>query len=341
MAVELILGGGCLVKNYNKTINLKTINEDNRQRNNDHFFEECISTLSEKLELANSILTTILETTHEFMIFGLDTEYRYISFNNQHKEMAKAQWGKNIAIGMNMLDLIDDNVEWESMKSFFDRVLSGEKFSSIEEYNDKNETIVLGKNHWAPIKKNSGEITGLICFIQDITEDRQFLKELLEERKNQNTVESLTFCDQLTGVYNRKFYERELTRLDEESFYPLSIILVNVNNMELVNSQYGQAVGDIYIKKTVQILNNGCRGDDIVARLEGDEFVILMPRTEGAKVERAIERIKGSLDNEKFKSVKLSVSFGFSTKYEESESISEIFQTAKKYLNRNKELNNN
>lgn len=315
------------------------MNEDNRQRKNDHFFEECISTLSEKLELANSLLTTILETTHEFMIFGLDTEYRYLSFNNRHKDMAKAQWGKNIAIGMKILDLIEDNEEWANMKSFFDRVLSGEQFSSIEEYDENNTTIVLGKNHWAPIKKSNGEITGLVCFIQDISEKKQFLKELLEERKNQDTIESLTFCDQLTGVYNRKFYEKELTRLDEKSYYPLSIILVNVNNMDLVNSQYGQAVGDSYIKKSVQILNNGCRGDDVVARLEGDEFVILMPRTEGAKVERAIDRIKRSLDQEKIRSIKLSVSFGFSTKYEESESIGDIFNMAKKYLIRNKELN--
>lgn len=326
------------MKNYKETINIETINEDDRNKSSKQSFEECVLALSEKLELANTLLTTILETTHDFIIFGLDTEYRYLSFNNRHKEMAKSQWGKNIALSMKILDVIDSYEERKNMKSFFDRALSGEQFSSIEEYDDKNGNIVLGKNHWAPIKNNSGEITGLVCFIQDVTEKRQLLKEMLEERKNQDSIESLTFCDQLTGAYNRKFFEKELIRLDEKSYYPLSIILLNVNSRDQVNNQYGQAVGDVFLRKAAQILKNGCRGFDVVARLDGDEFVVLMPRTVGGKVERAIERIKKSMDEVKIKSITLSVSVGFSTKYEETEDIDETFKSAKKQLERSKQL---
>ncbi|MGV8905447.1 MAG: diguanylate cyclase [Acetobacterium sp.] len=326
------------MKNHEERINIATINEDDRKKRGKQTIEECALALSDKLELANTLLTTILETTHEFLIFGLDTEYRYLTFNNRHKKMAKCQRGKNIALGMNFLDLIDEYEERKNMKSFFDRVLAGEQFSSIEEYNDKNGAIVLGKNHWAPIKNNHGEITGLVCFIQDITEKKQFLKEMLEERKNQNRMESLTFCDQLTGVYNRKFYEKELFRLDDKSYYPLSIILLNVNSRDQINHQYGHAAGDMFIKKVAQILQNGCRGFDVVARLESDEFVIVMPRTVGGKVERAIERIKKSMGEVKIKSTTLSVSFGFCTKYEEVEDINEIFKSAKKQLVKNKQL---
>ncbi|HEY5555525.1 diguanylate cyclase [Acetobacterium sp.] len=327
------------MKNDKETISMETINEDERNKRSKQSIEECALALSEKLEIANTLLTTILEITHEFIIFGLDTEYRYLSFNNRHKEMAKSQWGANIALGMKFLDLIDEYEERKNMKSFFDRVLSGEKFSSIEEYNDENGGIVLGKNHWAPIKNNRGEITGLVCFIQDATEKKKFLKEMLEERKNQDTIESLTFCDQLTGAYNRKFFEKELIRLDEKSYYPLSIILLNVNSRDQVNKQYGHTVGDVFIKKVAQILKNGCRGFDVVARLDGDEFVVIMPRTVGGKVERAIKRIKKSMDEVKINSITLSVSFGFSTKYEETEDINEIYESAKKQLERSKSLN--
>lgn len=326
------------MKNHEERINLETINEDDRKNWSRQSIEECVLALSDKLELANSLLTTILETTHEFIIFGLDTDYRYLSFNNRHKKLAKTQWGKNIGLGMNFFDLIDEYEERKNMKSFFDRVLSGEQFSSIEEYNDENDVIVLGKSHWAPIKNNRNEITGLVCFIQDITEKRQFLREMLEERKNQNHMESLTFCDQLTGVYNRKFYEKELKRLDNKSYYPLSIILLNVNSRDHVNNQYGHAVSDIFIKKAAQILQNGCRGFDIVARLDGDEFVVLMPRTAGGKVECAIQRIKKSMDEVKIKSTTLSVSFGFCTKYEETEDVNEIFKDAQKQLEKNMKL---
>lgn len=322
------------MKNEN-IINIDSINADNKKRIGDQPLEEAVQVLSEKLELANSLLTSILETTHEFIIFGLDREYRYLSFNNRHKEMAKSQWGSDIAIGMKIINLIDNAEERENMKGYFDRVLSGEQFSSIEEYYDENETVVLGKSHWAPIKNSNSEIIGLVCFIQDVTEKKQFLKELLEEKKSKDSnVESLTFCDQLTGLYNRKFYEKELERLDNTSFYPLSIILVSFNSMDKINNQYGHAVGDIFIKNAVQILKTGCRGDDVVARLEDDKFAILMPRTEGAKVERAIDRMKNRMDEVKVKSVKPAPSFGFATKYEETENMDGIFEIAEKQLER-------
>jgi diguanylate cyclase (GGDEF)-like protein/PAS domain S-box-containing protein len=300
--------------------------------------EDCIISLSEKLELANNLLKAILETTHDFIIFALDTEYRYISFNNRHREMAKAQWGQEIDIGMNMLDLIEDNEEWKNLKGFLDRVLAGEQFYSIEEHQDADGNVTLGKNHWAPVKDKTGEVTGIVCFIEDVTENKRFLKAMLEERKNQENVESLTFCDQLTGTYNRKYYEQELERLDNKCYYPLSIIVLSVNRLDQVNNKYGRAVGDLLIKQVGQILKNTCRGDDVVARLEGNEFVILMPKTAGANGERAIKRIKKIMDEANVQSIKLSVSFGYGTKYDETEDMNRVFEMAEKQLERLKRL---
>lgn len=328
------------MKRHEDVINIDTINEDNRKRLSEQSFEEGVLALSEKLELANSLLTTILETTHEFMVFGLDKDYRYLSFNNRHKAMAKDQWGVDIAIGTRILDIIDSRDERENLKAFFDRVLSGEQFSSIEEYEGTNGTTVIGKNHWAPIKNSNNNIIGIVCFIQDVSENKDFLKEMLEEKNCQDkSMESMSFYDQLTGVYNRNFYEKELKRLDDILYYPLSIILVSINGIEKVNNQYGQTVGDILIRKAVQVLNHGCRGDDVVARYDGNEFVILMPRTDGAKVERALERIKKSMDEVKVKSIKVSVSFGFSTKYEETEKTEDVLKMAQRHLERQIKLN--
>lgn len=328
------------MKRHEDVINIDTINEDNRKRLSEQSFEEGVLALSEKLELANSLLTTILETTHEFMVFGLDKEYRYLSFNNRHKAMAKDQWGVDITIGTRILDIIDSRDERENLKTFFDRVLSGEQFSSIEEYEGTNGTTVIGKNHWAPIRNSNNDIIGMVCFIQDVSENKDFLKEMLEEKNSQDkSMESMSFYDQLTGVYNRKFYDKELKRLDDILYYPLSIILVSINGIEKVNNQYGQTVGDILIRKAVQVLNHGCRGDDVVARYDGNEFVILMPRTDGAKVERALERIKKSMDEVKVKSVKVSVSFGFSTKYEETEKTEDVLKMAQRHLERQIKLN--
>lgn len=320
-------------------VNIDTINEDNRKKLEEQSFEEAVLALTEKLELANSLLKTILETSHDFLVFGLDREYRYLSYNNRHKAMAKEQWGADIKIGTKILDIIDNYEERENLKGFFDRVLAGEQFSSLEEYQGEHENVVVGKNHWAPIKKSNGEIIGIVCFIQDVTENKNFIKDMLKEKNSlDQNLESLSFYDQLTGVYNRRFYEKELKHMDEEQYYPLSIIFMNINGMSKINSEYGHAVGDILMRKAVQVLKYGVRGDDVVARYEGDEFVVLMPRTEGAKVERALERFKKNMDEVKVQSIKLSVSFGFYTKYDVTDNTEDIIRTALRQLERQKEL---
>lgn len=320
-------------------VNIDTINADNRKKLEEQSFEEAVLALTEKLELANSLLTTILETTHEFLVFGLDREYRYLSFNNRHQAMAKEHWGADITIGTRILDIIDNNEERENLRGFFDRVLAGEQFSSIEEYESENGNVVVGKNHWAPIRKSDGAIIGIVCFIQDVTENKNFIKDMLKEKNSlDQNMESLSFYDQLTGVFNRRFYEKELIRMDEEQYYPLSIIFMNINGMSKINNEYGHAVGDILMRKAVQVIKYGVRGDDVVARYEGDEFVILMPRTEGAKVERALERFNKSMDEVKVQSIKLSVSFGFYTKYDETDKTETVIKSAQRQLERQKEI---
>lgn|GEM_PF-891296 len=320
-------------------VNIDTINEDNRKKLEEQSFEEAVVTLTEKLELANSMLKTILETTHDFMIYGLDREYRYLSFNNRHKAMAKEQWDADIQIGTRIIDIIKNYEERDNLKTFFDRVLAGEQFSSIEEYQGASGSVVVGKNHWAPIKQRNGEIIGIVCFIQDVTENKNSIKDLLQEKNSlDQNMESLSFYDQLTGVYNRRFYEQESKRMDEDQYYPLSIIFMNINGMSKINNEYGHAVGDILMRKAVQVLKYGVRGDDVVARYEGDEFVVLMPRTEGAKVERALERFKKNMNEIKVQSIKVSVSFGFATKYDESDKTDAVIAAAQRQLDKQKEI---
>jgi diguanylate cyclase (GGDEF)-like protein len=300
-------------------VTIETMNEERRGQMTDPF-EDGIIALKEKLELANSVLKAVLETSHDFMIFGLDTRYCYLSFNNRHREVMKSQWGVTIQIGSKILDLMDSFEERETIKGFCDRALAGEQFVSVEEYKDNGETYVLGKNYWAPIKDNSNRIIGVVCFIQDVTEKREALKAMLAEGGEKNKIESMSFRDPLTGIYNKAFYELEIKKMDNSKQYPLSIILVEINGLHELNSRYGHVVGDDFIKKAAYILDNGCRGDDVVARFSEGQFVIIMPKTEGARVERAIERIRKMLE------------------YEDDETIQDIFNQAERFLERQKKL---
>lgn len=171
-------------------------------------------------------------------------------------------------------------------------------------------------------KVNSSEL----CLIEDITDRKQMELKL----------EYLSYHDQLTGLYNRRFFEEELKRLDVERNFPLAIVMADVNGLKLVNDSLGHAMGDELLRKVAKIIQKGCRADDIAARLGGDEFVILLPQTDLCEVDQIIKRIKAIALNEKVGSVDISISFGFETKENENVKIQEIFKKAEDHMYKKK-----
>ena len=101
----------------------------------------------------------------------------------------------------------------------------------------------------------------------------------------------LIYHDQLTGLYNRRFYEIELERLDTTRDLPLTMVMGDVNGLKLINDSFGHAMGDELLKKVAEVIKKGCRADDIIFRMGGDEFVILLPKTDAFETEIIIKRI--------------------------------------------------
>ena len=159
-----------------------------------------------------------------------------------------------------------------------------------------------------------------------------FIKLEVEEKK----LEYLSYNDQLTGLYNRRFFEEELNRLDVERNLPITLILGDVNGLKLINDSFGHLMGDDLLKKVAEAIKKGCREDDIIARLGGDEFVILLPKTDTLQAEQIVKRIKAAAAKEQVGSMDLSISFGFQTKKNVEESIREIFKKAEDFMYREK-----
>jgi diguanylate cyclase (GGDEF)-like protein len=97
--------------------------------------------------------------------------------------------------------------------------------------------------------------------------------------------------DGLTGIYNRAFFEEELSRLQSQSEYPVSFIVVDVDNLKKLNDSHGHAAGDEVLRHTAEILGAVFRYGDILARLGGDEFAIMLPGTDADSVEQIRKRI--------------------------------------------------
>lgn len=155
------------------------------------------------------------------------------------------------------------------------------------------------------------------------------LSDITEKRKSEEKIISLSYHDQLTGLYNRRFYEEEILRLNsDEKSLPLAIVMADINGLKLANDVFGHEVGDKLIYTVAQKIKKGCRERDIIARVGGDEFVILLPQTDSINTKRIIDRIEDSLVSEKNEDVIVSVSMGYSIRYNMLTDIKEVFNVA-------------
>jgi diguanylate cyclase (GGDEF)-like protein len=174
----------------------------------------------------------------------------------------------------------------------------------------------------APILGRNGKTGGVVIVFRDFTATMEKL----------NQVEYLSYHDKLTGLYNRRFYEEEVRRLDTERNLPLSIIMGDVNGLKLLNDSFGHLVGDELLRKVAEVLKNACRNDEIIARLGGDEFVILLPKTDEPEAERIINRLKQMNALEEVNSLDVSVAFGAATKLDPEDNAWEVLKRAEEKM---------
>lgn len=178
----------------------------------------------------------------------------------------------------------------------------------------------------APILLNQNEISGAVIVFSDSTEKQKRIHE----------IEYLSYHDHLTGLYNRRFFEEEIARLDTERNLPITIIMGDVNGLKLINDSFGHEVGDELLIKTAEVIAKECRDDDIVARLGGDEFVILLPKTNETQAAFLVQRLKSGLNSHRIGPITLSVSFGYETKTSVSQDIKELLRLTEDHLYRHK-----
>jgi diguanylate cyclase (GGDEF)-like protein len=118
--------------------------------------------------------------------------------------------------------------------------------------------------------------------------------------------------DDLTGLYNRAFFEVEMARFERGRAFPISIVMADVDGLKMVNDTKGHRAGDELLKLAAQVMRKAFRADDIVARIGGDEFAAILPGTDSSVTESIVERVRSSLPfhNEDYPDLLLSLSIG-------------------------------
>jgi len=413
----------------------------------DHF-EHQLEIATAELEKTKMLLKSSLESPHDMIILSIDKDYNYLYFNQVHKASMKSAYGKDIEVGMNLLDQITLESDLVRSRKNYDLALQGTTHSTIEQYGDLkvsyyetfyntirddqqnivgatafsrnisdrikaeqelNQQIKLftsllkilpvgvfmvdakdGKplvanvaaqkmlgqgvlpdanrhnlSHvYKAVKKGTGNsypteempiilgMQGIESHIDDLIVERPngttslleifgtpliddngvpwaslvTFSDITERRKSEEHLVYLSFHDQLTGLYNRRFFEEELHRLNTKRNYPITIVMGDVNGLKLVNDTFGHAMGDDLLVKVSNALKLGCRTDDIIARYGGDEFIVILPKTNFEEADKVVHRLKYYISLEKSDLIDISVSFGIATLADETESIQIVIQ---------------
>ena len=275
--------------------------------------------LKEKNFLLNSILKSIQDG---IVVLNTDLTIRYANptmkkwFKNQSQPAIKGK--KCFREFYNKSDSCDECPVLESLKT-------GKMESSIKKMPKQFETDFIEVFSY-PIYDEKDEITGVVEFIRDIS-------ERIEKEKE---IKYLAYRDSLTGLYNRKFFEAEIERLNTENKFPISIIMGDLNGLKIINDSYGQKRGDELLIKTANLLKEIIREKDVLARYGGDEFTILLPKTSNKTAKKVVKRIKIKSREQYKNEMPISISFGVATKKSKKEKITETIKIAEDNLYQNK-----
>jgi diguanylate cyclase (GGDEF)-like protein len=189
------------------------------------------------------------------------------------------------------------------------------------------------------LRKISQTVEQLHREIQVRTEAEERYKNLYEE------VLYLHNTDVLTGLFNRRFYEEEIRRIENSCPLPFSIVIADVDGLKLINDSFGHPKGDTMLIETAKLLKKYTGSQDVVARIGGDEFCMLLPQIDARAAKGLIEKIREDCENTSIELegtfVRLSISFGSATKNNAGENLGAIINLAEDSMRRSKLLNRN
>lgn len=176
-----------------------------------------------------------------------------------------------------------------------------------------------------PIFDEAGEVATVICISKEITERKRMEDELRH----------LSTHDVLTGLYNRNFFEVELERIQKSRSQPVTILLADLDDLKGVNDRDGHQAGDELLRKVAANLKEVFRSSDIIARIGGDEFAVLLPDTEPDVAQSLIERLRAKFNENCDPGLKVSI--GWSNNSNEN-ILTDVMRAADDLMYKEKDL---
>ena len=124
-----------------------------------------------------------------------------------------------------------------------------------------------------------------------IVEYINLIRDITQQKKEEDELVYLTMYDPLTGIFNRSYYENEIFRLEITDYFPISVIFCDVDGLKETNDKFGHSNGDKLLIQVSTILKSAFRPSDVIARIGGDEFAIIMTNTNSLMMKKMMDRI--------------------------------------------------
>ena len=260
-------------------------------------------------------------------VFVADNMGRYIEVNERACQLTG--YTREELLQLSISDYLSPDSAEAGLAGFNELILKG---SLDAEYKVIKKN---GNEEWINLRGVKINSDCVISFCTDIT----------ERKEREIKIEYLSYHDVLTGAYNRTFYEEEIKKLNNKQHLPLSVIIFDFNGLKLINDTLGHSVGDKMIIETFKTISKFARKNDIIARVGGDEFAILLPKTNNTKAGLISDSIVAAFSENKVHILKhslpLSVSLGHATKTDLSESFPYIIKLAEDNMYRHKLIERN
>ncbi|WP_105617283.1 histidine kinase N-terminal 7TM domain-containing protein [Vallitalea okinawensis] len=215
----------------------------------------------------------------------------------------------------------------ESFQKFIESTDGSVSFSP----NGKEMTLHFdGDTHFysyneSPILEK-GETIGYLNMFNDITEVKTMMHQL----------ENIATVDPLTNLRNRIYLDNNMHTLDDKSKLPITVFKGGLNGLKMINDSLGNEIGDQLIIRTADILREVFSDQGLIARVSGDEFVIILPQTNATDAKQYTDRILELCNATLINHAKLSLCLSHSTMTNSDELLADHMRLANNNMYRKK-----